>query len=128
MTKLLGVFLTALLLVPTEASASTSAVDCPQEARSPSGVKALIQCAAPKMGVSTTKALAIAYRESHYQPGAKNPRSSAAGVFQVVSGTWRYFVGHFRWGHRVGTSVYDGRANVILSLRYVRARGWGPWS
>jgi hypothetical protein len=80
------------------------------------------------MGVSTTKALAIAYRESHYQPGAKNPRSSAAGVFQVVSGTWRYFVGHFRWGHRVGTSVYDGRANVILSLRYVRARGWGPWS
>lgn len=123
------VFLVALLVLPSPASASTPHVakDCPQAATNPDGVKALIRCAAPKLGVSTSKALYIAWRESHYQPHAKNPHSSARGVFQVIDSTWRYFLSHFRWGHQVGTWVEDGRANVILSLRYVKRNGWSPW-
>lgn len=120
--------LIAVLLLPLPALASGHvARDCPQAATNADGVRALIRCAAPKLGVSTSKALYIAWRESRYNPHADNPSSSAAGVFQVVSGTWAYFVSHYRWGNRVGTSVYDGRANVILSLRYVHRRGWSPW-
>jgi soluble lytic murein transglycosylase-like protein len=114
----------ALLLMLHHPSAVQA---CPQEAHTPTSVVALIRCAAPRLGVSTSKAMFIARRESRYKPWARNPRSSASGVYQVVSGTWRYFVSHLRYGHRIGTSAFDGRANVILSLRYVRAHGWQPW-
>ncbi len=100
---------------------------CTQQAKTPEGVVALIRCAAPKLGVSTDHALYIAHRESHYEPWAKNPSSSASGVFQVVSGTWRGFVSRYRYGHLVGTNVFSGRDNVILSLRAVKHAGWGPW-
>lgn len=103
------------------------ATACPQPATGPSSVVALIECVAPKLGVSTSEALYIARRESRYRPWAKNPSSSASGVYQVVSGTWSAFVSRYRYGHLVGTNVFDGRANVILSLRAVKRGGWGPW-
>lgn len=31
----------------------------------------------------------VAQAESHFDPTAKNPHSSATGVFQILSGTWR---------------------------------------
>lgn len=126
-----AVVLAALLLLPSTATASTPHVarDCPQLARSAAGVKALIRCAAPKLGVSTSKALSVAWRESHYQPNARNSRSSACGVYQFVSGTWRYVVHRYLWGHRLGAAVCtNGRANVVLALRYVARSGWGPWT
>jgi soluble lytic murein transglycosylase-like protein len=79
------------------------------------------------LGVSTDHALYIAHRESRFQPWAKNPNSTASGVFQVVSGTWQGFVSRYRYGHLVSAYVFDGRANVILSLRYVKHNGWSPW-
>ncbi len=104
-----------------------TAVECPQNARTPQSVEALIKCAAPRLEISTSKALYIAWRESHFEPWAKNPNSTASGVYQVVSGTWAEFVSRYRYGTRVGTSVFSGRDNVILSLRAVRHAGWGPW-
>lgn len=123
-----ALLLIAVLLLPLPASASGAAQACTQKAATAAGVKALILCAAPRLGVSTSKALAIAWRESRYQPRAHNPSSSACGAFQVVSGTWRYFVGRYVYGHSLGVlSCENGRANVFLSLRAVRHGGWSPW-
>jgi soluble lytic murein transglycosylase-like protein len=123
----LGLVFLAFLFLPQTAQASAPAWACPQRATGPTSVKALIRCVAPRVGVSTSMALFIANRESGYRPWARNPHSSASGVYQVVSGTWRGFVSRYRWGNKIGTSVFDGRANVILSLRAARRGGWGPW-
>lgn len=123
-----ALLLIVALLIPTTANAGTAAKDCQQKATTTYGVRSLIRCAAPRLGVSTSKALYIAWRESHDQPWAQNSHSSACGVYQFVSGTWRYVVGRFVYGHSLGTlACTNGRASVILALRYVRAGGWGPW-
>jgi len=41
-------------------------------------------------GVNTATALRIARCESSLNPSAKNPRSSAKGVYQFIDSTWRY--------------------------------------
>jgi len=119
---------TTAFLPATSASAASAAQVCTQPAKHPAGVKALIQCVAPRLGVSTSKALSIAWRESHYQPGAQNPYSSACGVYQFVSGTWSAVVRLYLYGHALGpVSCTNGRMNVFLAMRYVRHGGWGPW-
>lgn len=125
---LVALLVAAALVVPTPARAGAARA-CPQRATSVEGVRALIRCAAPRMGVSTATALSVARRESRFHPGAHNPHSSACGVYQIVSGTWRYFVASFVYGHSLGTlACENGRANVLLSLRYVKRFDWGPWS
>lgn len=70
-------------------------------------------------------ALYIASRESGCNPNAKNPNSSASGVFQIVNGTWLY------WSDRcgyAGASAFDAAANVAVAACMVEAEGWGPWA
>lgn len=114
----------AVLSAPAYAATPVSKA-CTQPAKNASGVKALIKCAAPRLGVSTSTALAVAWRESHYQPGARNPSSGTCGVFQHMPRYWPERVRHFYWGH--DPSCFNGRTNVLVSLRMVRAGGWGPW-
>jgi hypothetical protein len=45
--------------------------------------------AATRVGVNPETALAIAAVESGYSPTIKNPKSSAAGIFQFIDSTWR---------------------------------------
>lgn len=70
------------------------------------------------------RALCTAYRESHFNPYAKNPHSSASGVFQFVASTWRSVSVRAGWG---GASVFSAVANVAVAAWVVRNIGWSPW-
>lgn len=124
--------LATLVLVAPGVARANVAVDCTGRALVPAGVRSLIRCVAPKLDVSTSKALHVAWRESRDRPGETNHHgSSACGVYQIVSGTWPS-VAHFDYGPLIDSTPFhwqckDGRANVILALRYVAHRGWGPW-
>ena len=52
-----------------------------------------IRAAAVAKGIDPDTALRIAGVESSYNPSAKNPRSSAQGLFQVVDDTWKRYGG-----------------------------------
>jgi hypothetical protein len=94
--------------------------------RSPFQLKRLIRCAARRWHVAggPDKAVAVARCESRLNPRAYNP-GGYAGVFQQAT---RY------WPSRATTygfrdySVYNGRANVMVSVRMAHRGGWGPWA
>lgn len=78
-------------------------------------------------------ALYVANRESSFYPWAKNPSSSASGLFQHLASYWpgraaayleRGWFGKGAWP----ASVFDPRANAIAAAKMVAASGWGPWS
>ena len=56
-------------------------------------IVAKIQAAAQARGIDPDVALRIADVESNLRPGAKNPKSSAAGLFQVTDDTWKQYGG-----------------------------------
>lgn len=88
-------------------------------------VKKLIRCAASHHGVSTTKALYIAWRESRYRPSAYNAAGGAAGIYQHLLKYWPQRAedyGFKNW------SAFNARANIMVTMRMVRRHGWGPWS
>ena len=94
--------------------------------RSSFQLKRLIRCAARRWDVSggPDKAVAVARCESRLNPRAYNP-GGYAGVYQQAT---RY------WPTRATTygfhdySVYNGRANVMVSVRMAHRGGWGPWA
>lgn len=55
------------------------------------------------------RAIAVCNCESGGNPTARNPRSTATGLFQILRGP------------------VDPEANVALAARMFRARGWQPW-
>jgi hypothetical protein len=69
-------------------------------------------------------ALCVAGRESHFDPYARNPYSSAAGVFQWLASSWRSYSARYGFG---GSSVFDAYANVAVAAHAVADGGWGPW-
>lgn len=92
-------------------------------------IRLTIVCAAERWGVDVTKAVAVASCESGLNEYARNPYSSASGVWQFISSTWSSVKDRFaefrrRWELRA--SVFNGRANAILGVR-VAVGGWGPW-
>jgi len=88
-------------------------------------VKGLIRCAARHWNVpgGANKALAIAYRESRYDPHAYNS-SGAEGIYQHLR---RYWPGRARTYGFPGYSAFNARANIIVTMRMVKRGGWGPW-
>jgi hypothetical protein len=69
-------------------------------------------------------ALCVASRESRFNPYARNPSSSAAGVFQWLASSWRSYSARYGFG---GSSVFDAYANVAVAAHAVADGGWGPW-
>jgi len=88
-------------------------------------VKRLIHCAAHRWRVpgGSRKAISVARCESGFRPRAYS--AGNAGVFQQRTIYWPGRARRF--GFR-GWSVYNGRANVIVSIRMAHATGWGDWS
>lgn len=73
----------------------------------------------------TSKALAIAKRESGFNCSAKNRHSSASGVFQMLSlHRGRVERLGLAWADIPGPSCY---ADVLAAYDLWRADGWGPW-
>jgi hypothetical protein len=89
-------------------------------------IRQLIRCAAQRWTVpgGVAMALAIADRESHFEPHAYNP-SGCAGIYQHQL---RYWPGRAAaYGFR-GWSAFNARANIMVTMRMVHLSGWGPWA
>jgi len=99
-------------------------------------VRRSIVAAVERWGVpgGLSKALSVASCESGLNEFASNPYSSAAGVFQIVSGTWSSWYGSVvtsrpAWSRKwdVKPSVFNARSNVIVSIIHAHRYGWGAW-
>ena len=92
-------------------------------------IRRLIRCAVARWPVpgGAPKALSVAACESGFRPDASGYGNG--GVFQhrypYWDGRYRYFTE--RWW-RLWPNIYNGRTNVIVSIRMAHVGGWGPWS
>jgi hypothetical protein len=88
-------------------------------------VKQLIKCAARRWDVpgGPSEALSVARCESRYDPDARN--GTHLGVFQQAS---KYWPGRAKTYGFPGFSAFNGRANIIVSVRMAHRVGWGPWA
>lgn len=92
-------------------------------------IKRLIRCAAARWPVpgGAEKALDVARCESGFRPNAYG--NGNAGVFQHRLPYWEgRYEAYTRRRWRLFESVYNGRTNVIVSIRMAHDIGWGPWS
>ena len=93
--------------------------------------KRTIACAVEKFGlgnVSLSTALAIADRESNFDPEAYNP-SGCAGVYQQMVSYWPGRVAAWwdkDWFWRT-PSAFNMRANVVVSIRMMAHGGMSNW-
>ncbi|HZP91125.1 MAG TPA: hypothetical protein VFC04_09050 [Actinomycetota bacterium] len=88
-------------------------------------IKRLIGCAAHRWKVrgGAAKAIDVASCESGLNPKAYNP-GGYAGVFQQSTRYWPERATSYGLPKR---SVFNGRANVIVSIRMAHDDGWGAW-
>ena len=86
-------------------------------------VQALIRAHARAHGIDPQLPLAIAACESGFRWNAANGRSSARGVFQYLSGTWRSTE-----EGRNGASVLDAEANIRMAVSTIARSGTTPWA
>jgi hypothetical protein len=86
-------------------------------------VKRLIRVHAAAYGIDADLPLAIAHCESGFKWNAANSRSSARGVFQYLSGTWRTT----KEG-RKGTSVFDTEAHIRMAVAHIATLGTAAWN
>lgn len=89
-------------------------------------VRQLIRCAARHWHVTggPDKAIRVARCESRLDPSAYNP-AGYLGVFQQARTYWPDRADRYGFD---GRSAYNGRANVIVSIRMAHATGWSAWS
>jgi len=90
-------------------------------------IKQLIRCAARRWPVpgGAYKAIAVADCESDLKPRAYNS-GGYAGLFQQSTRYWPSRARQYGQGDR---SVFNGRANIIVSIRMAHgARSWGGWA
>ncbi|MEX0989210.1 MAG: hypothetical protein WD206_02800 [Actinomycetota bacterium] len=89
-------------------------------------VKRTIRCAVRRWHVrgGVRKAMKVARRESGFEPRAYNSAGPYLGVYQHVRSYWP---SRARQMGLPGKSAFNGRANVIVSIRMVNKHGWGPW-
>ena len=90
-------------------------------------VKRHIRCAAHRWPVpgGGYKAISVADCESHLNPRAYNG-GGYAGLFQQST---RYWASRARQWGQPDRSVFNGRANIIVSIRMAHAaRSWGDWA
>ena len=87
-------------------------------------VEALIAYYSKLYGIDDYTPRCIAFHESGYNQFSKNKTSSASGVFQYLSGTWKATD-----EGKAGRSVFDADANVKAAVKYMASRkSTQPWS
>ena len=89
-----------------------------------------IHCAIDHFATAHAEADYVANRESGMECKAQNPTSSAAGVYQIVEGTWASWWStlHSRfagWGLRDNRLLW--RSHVLVAILAAHRWGWSPW-
>ena len=75
------------------------------------------------------QAMCILAHESKGNPGAKNPRSSAAGLFQFLRKTWNSVPTSITGGSYDSGAVYLPEPNVAAAAWLQRrVSSWRPWT
>ena len=108
---------------PVEAHDSTDKVLEAQIAPPEPSIEDLIIFYAKQHGVDAARALRVARCESGLDPLARNPNSSAKGVFQFIDSTWAS-VSRMRG---TSASVLDAESNIDNALWLARKEGWHHW-
>ena len=87
-------------------------------------VQQLIVSYSEKYGINPETPLCIARLESGYNQFSKNKRSSASGVFQYLTSTWKS-TDEGKAGH----NVFDAEANVKAGVKYMAIhKSTKPWT
>lgn len=86
-----------------------------------------IRLAALQHGVDSHLALNIACAESELDPTAKNPNSTAGGVYQFLSSSWRHYSLKY-WGTASGHLKMNEDDNIELAMFVLAATGPGDWA
>ena len=74
-------------------------------------------------GIDSETPKCIAFRESGYNQFSKNKRSTASGVFQYLSSTWKQTD-----EGKAGMNVFDADANVKAAVKYMAVhKSTQPW-
>lgn len=122
----LAITLVASIVLSTgnAASANHATKGCPQHWwLGKWHVKQLIRCAAGDAGIGIPTSLRVADCESDFDPSLYY--AGNAGVYQHRVKYWSERAAAYGFK---GWSVYNGRANVFVTVRMVKAGGWHPWS
>lgn len=84
--------------------------------------KSMVTTAGTEFGLTGDQMYKIGMVESGLQSGAANPNSSATGLYQFTSGTWKETIGKYgaQYGIPEGTAPTDAAANAILGAAYLR--------
>jgi soluble lytic murein transglycosylase-like protein len=93
------------------------------KAYSKAEVEALIRQYSQQYGVSPTIPLAIAKCESGFRWDAKNKSSSASGVYQWLSSSWRG-----QPNGKLGHSVFDADKNIQAAVWLIAHGKTSPWN
>lgn len=83
---------------------------------------AIVEAAAERVDVDYVALITTAAIESRGNPKARNPNSSAAGLFQFVDRTWRVYIKRYggRYGFNHRTSKHNPRANALMAAHYMK--------
>lgn len=85
-------------------------------------VKDAIHEASRRVGVSETTLTAFAAIESNFNPDAGASTSSAKGLFQFITGTWKSVMNRFgkQFNVPADANIYDPLANAIMGAAFLR--------
>lgn len=89
--------------------------------------RALAKLGLPKSWATSESLWQLVSHESSWNPRAKNPSSTAFGLFQLLKGTWKSYCPEFPYGST------DPYAQALGGLRYIKARygtpekAWAFW-
>lgn len=102
-------------------NAEPQAVDLTEEEVVAEDLEKIITSAATTVGVPPQYMLAIAAAESNLKPRAKNPRSTASGLFQFIESTWNDQVATNGNKHGVMVGdVFDSRSNALMGAEFTK--------
>lgn len=86
------------------------------------GVKDTIIAAANMAGFDPATAATTAAIESSFKPNVKAGTSSATGLFQFISGTWKQMLNQYadKYGINPNTPPTDARANALMGMEFLK--------
>lgn len=79
---------------------------------------------AQREGLSVSKVLSIARCESGLNPLAKNPKSTASGIYQFLYSSWLYYATPYGYKPE---DVFDPIKNIRVAIDVMSKYGFSAW-